>query len=122
VTGPRIAGLVSLSLTCAVLACAGTARAARPLRLEIASEGQGLRLTLVPAANLKLNARLKPALELADGTVLRFDSPHLTSDSSYFAEPPIARLRNRPAAIHGTLRASVCGVNEKVCRAVTVEL
>jgi hypothetical protein len=79
-------------------------------------------VALVPAADLKLNARVKPALELRDGTVLRFDSPHLTSDSAYFAQAPTASLRDHPGAIHGTLRASVCGVNELVCRAITVEL
>lgn len=79
-------------------------------------------MTLVPAADLKLNARLKPALELRDGTLLRFDSPHLTPDSAYFAVPPTAIIPGRPQAVHGTLRASVCGAHEAVCRAVTVEL
>jgi hypothetical protein len=104
------------------LACSNGPRAPQPLHLEIVRAGRDTRVTLVPAADLKLNARLKPALELRDGTLLRFDSPRLTPDSAYFAEPPTATLRDHLGAVHGTLRASVCGVNEAVCRAITVEL
>ncbi len=103
-------------------ACSKEPRAAQPLRLEVARAGRDARVTLIPAPDLKLNARLKPALELRDGTLLRFDSPHLTPDSAYFAQPPTAKLRDHPGAIHGRLRASVCGVNELVCRTITVEL
>ena len=42
-------------------------------------------LRLVAAPGVRINARLKPAIELDDGTVLRFDSPSLTPDSAYFA-------------------------------------
>ena len=104
------------------MACSREPRAPQPLHLEIASAGQDTRLTLIPAADLKLNARLKPALELRDGTLLRFDSPHLTPDSAYFADPPTASLRGHHRTVRGTLRASVCGVNEAVCRSITIEL
>src|SRR3989454_3755497 len=40
-------------------------------------------LRLVVAPGVRINARLKPALELDDGTVLRFDSPLVTPDSAY---------------------------------------
>jgi hypothetical protein len=115
------AALLAVLLACSP-ACSAEPRAALPLRLEITRSGREALVTLVPAAGLKLNARLKPALELRDGTLLRFDSPHLTPDSAYFAQPPTAELRDHTGPIHGTLRASVCGVNELVCRAITVEL
>ncbi|MDQ3136766.1 MAG: hypothetical protein M3Q93_04170, partial [Gemmatimonadota bacterium] len=63
-----------------------------------------------------------PALELSDGTVLRFDAARLTADSAYFTEPTTALLSGRRADVHGTLRASVCRDDEQVCRTVTLEL
>jgi hypothetical protein len=115
------AALLSICLIL-LAACAREPGASQPLRLEIARAGRDVRLTLIAAPDIMVNARLKPALELRDGTLLRFDSAHLTPDSAYFAQPPTANLRNHPGAVHGTLRASVCGVNELVCRAITVEL
>lgn len=76
-------------------------------------------LRLVAAPGARINAQLKPALELANGTVLRFDSPHLTPDSSYFAAAP--ELVPPAGAPHrGTLRASVCPRGERVCRTLTM--
>src|SRR2546426_9944814 len=73
-------------------------------------------LRLVVAPGVRINARLKPALELDDGTVLRFDSPLLTPDSAYYAAPPTAAS---PGGAHrGTLRASVCQPGEGICRSV----
>ena len=73
-------------------------------------------LRLLAAPGVRINARLKPALELDDGTVLRFDSPLLTPDSAYYAAPPTAAS---PAGAHrGTLRASVCQPGEGICRSV----
>jgi hypothetical protein len=66
------------------VACSKEPRGPQALHLEIVRAGRDARLTLVPAPDLKLNARLKPALDLRDGTLLRFDSPHLTPDSSSF--------------------------------------
>lgn len=80
------------------------------------------RLTLIASHDVRLNARLKPALELAGGTVLRFDSPHLTPDSAYFAEPPVAVLPGLQKRVHGTLRASVCDSGGTVCRTLTLRL
>ena len=76
-------------------------------------------LRLVAASGVRINARLKPALELDGGTVLHFDSPHLTPDSAYFAAaptaaPPVSGSR------HGTLRLSVCPSGEKICRLVVM--
>jgi hypothetical protein len=74
-------------------------------------------LRLVAAPGVRINARLKPALELDDGTVVRFDSPRVTPDTAYFAAAPTA-VPPPGAARRGTLRLSVCPSGEKVCRLV----
>ena len=76
----------------------------------------GASLRLVAAPGVRINARLKPALELADATVLRFDSPHLTPDFAYFAATPTAAPPR--GARRGTLRVSVCPSGETVCRSI----
>ena len=97
-----------------VVACGGAACVAAPPPVRVAA---GPPLTLAAAPGVRINARLKPVLELADGTVLRFDSPALTPDSAYFAAaptiaPPVGTRR-------GALRVSVCLPRERVCRLVT---
>ena len=103
-------------------AACGPEPAAPPLRLESAPAGSDTRLTLVPASNLKLSARVKPALELADGRVVEFDSPDLTADSAYFASPPAATLPGRLERVRGTVRASVCENDAPVCRSLELRL
>lgn len=117
--GIRIACAAAITL---LAACSPTPGAEPPLRLETARAGTHTRVTLIPAGHIKLNARLKPALELADGSVLRFDTPRLTPDSAYFAEPPVALLPGRHRRVRGTLRASVCENDAPVCRALVLEL
>jgi hypothetical protein len=102
------------------MACGGGQRAV-PFRLTTSAAGADTRLTLLAAPGYKVNARLAPALELPDGTVLRFDAAR-TADSAYFAEPAHALLAGRHAQVHGTLRASVCRQDELVCRSLTLEL
>ncbi len=92
------------------------------VRLVVQAGAAETRLTLVATPGARINARLKPALEFEDGTVLRFDSPHLTPDSSYFSDAPIATVAGGFRRIHGTLRASVCPEGEKVCRTVEQEI
>jgi len=75
-------------------------------------------LRLVAAPGVQINARLKPALELDDGTVLRFDSPRLTADSAYFAAAPAAATPR--AARRGTLRVSICPSGEGICRSLEI--
>jgi hypothetical protein len=104
------------------VACARAERHPAELRVETSPVGADTKLTLVAGPGLKINARLKPALELPDGTVLRFDSTQLTSDSAYFTEPPSALLAGRLRRLKGTLRASVCGIDEQVCRSITLEI
>ncbi len=104
-------------------ACASPPKpAGAPLHLEASPTGADTQLTLLSAPGLKINARLKPALELPDGRVLRFDSPRLTPDSAYFAEPPSALASGHHTRMHGTLRASVCDENATVCRTVVLDL
>lgn len=128
---PSIAPFASLRVTRArlltvalaiIAACTGRPAESGPLSLTTTPAGPNTRVTLVAEPNVKVNARLAPALELADGTVLRFDAGRLTADSAYFAEPATALLPGRRAAVHGTLRASVCRDDERVCRTVTLEL
>jgi hypothetical protein len=104
-----------------LLGCAGEPNTAG-VHLETARIGANTRVTLLAAPGLRVNARLKPALELSDGRVLRFDSSRLTADSAYFAEPPSALLPGMHSRLHGKLRASVCDAGERVCRSVVVDL
>ena len=106
-------------------ACAGEAARApdadRPLALRAAPAGDSLRLSLVAAPGWKINARVRPVLESADGALLRFDTSRLTADSAYFAEPPVAMVPARAGRrIRGTLRASVCAAGEAVCRVLAL--
>jgi len=113
-----IARLSTLALLALALGCDRT-NAPAPLRIERVG---ATTLALVAAPGLRLNARVKPALELPDGAVLRFDSPHLTADSAYFTRPPTATLPGAVRRVAGRLRASVCSEPELVCRSVMLEL
>jgi hypothetical protein len=112
--------VAALSLCWLTLACAR--EPAGPLRVQIEGAGSDTRITLVPAPGYRINARLKPALELSDGWVLRLDSPDLTADSSYFTQPPSALVHSSKQGVHGQIRASLCDPGESVCRTVVVEL
>jgi len=93
-----------------------------PLKVTAVAAGPDTRLTLIAAPGLKLNARIEPALEFPGGTVIRFQSPHLTPDSAYFAAPPVAVLSGRNRRVHGLLRASVCDSGATFCRTVELRL
>lgn len=121
----RRAGLLALGLMAACAAGrAGAPDDRRPLVLRTEPVGDSLRLSLVAAPGWKINARVKPVLELTGGGLVRFDAPLLTPDSAYFAEPPVAAVaggRGREP-VHGRLRASVCAAGEAVCRVVAMEV
>jgi hypothetical protein len=110
------------ALLAAVAACSAAPPADAPLRLTTAPLGAGTRLILHAAPHLKVNARVAPALELGDGTVLRFLAGRRTADSAYYTEPPSALLPGRHERVHGTLRASVCRDDERICRSLRVEI
>ena len=105
-----------------VVGCRQPHGAQAPLHLTTSVAGPDTRVTLHADPHLKINARLAPALELAGGGVLRFTASQLTPDSAYFIEPPSALLAGHHQQVHGTLHASVCGIDELVCRSVTVKL
>ena len=65
---------------------------------------------------------MKPALELANGTVLRFDSPHVTADSAYFTGAPTVLAPTGMKLTGAVLRASVCPAGKRVCRMVTLAI
>jgi len=97
--------------TLAIAACHG------PPPLVALEAGPPLRLVAAPG--VRINARLKPALELDDGTVLRFDSPRMTPDSAYFAAAPTVAT-TPSGGRHGTLRLSFCPAGERLCRLVVM--
>jgi hypothetical protein len=111
-----------LALGLAAVACDRPPAEPAALHIAIAPAGPDTRLTLHAEPGLKINALLAPALELADGTILRFDAAERTADSAYFATAPTARLAGRHNEVHGTLRASVCREDERLCRSVTLSL
>lgn len=90
------------------------------LRIEARADSGGYQLTLLATPGAKVNARLKPALELEGGGVIRFDQAALTADSGYFAAPPIARLPGPARRLRGRLRVGICPVGEQLCRALVV--
>jgi hypothetical protein len=96
--------------------------AERPLVLHVSPAGASVRLVLLAAPGWKINARVKPVVETADGRRLRLEALRLTPDSAYFAEPPSALVASRSGGIRGTLRASVCAAGEAVCRLMTLDV
>ncbi len=110
---------MSRTLVAVLLIAVAACGPAAPFHLAV-EHGRVSRLRLVGAPGARINARLKPALELEDGTVLRFDSPHLTPDSAYFFDAPTvdAPLGDTPHT--GIVRASVCSAGEQLCRTFAV--
>lgn len=112
--GWRVAALLAF-----LAACSGASDG--PVRVTREKTAAGTRLALVATRAVQINAQLKPALELEDGTVLRFDAAGLTPDSAYFTTAP--ELVLPPGAVaRGKIRVSVCDSGEAVCRLVTVAL
>jgi len=98
----------------AATAC-GYSPAAAPVNLQARSHGGDAILAVVPAGDLRINARVPPAIELAAGGVLRLVRGRVSMDSSYFLEPPW-EVRPPGVPIRGTLRVSFCRPAEAVCR------
>jgi hypothetical protein len=97
-----------------VAAC-GSEPTPPPVVLKAASHAGTAILAVVPAHDLRINARVPPAIELAGGGVVRLARGRVSRDSSYFLEPP---WEVRPAGIpiRGSLRVSFCRADEAVCR------
>jgi hypothetical protein len=117
----RLAGVLIL------LGAAGcAARPASPeaplVRLVGHPAVDGYRLTLIPAAGARINARLPPELELAGGVRVRFEQTALTPDSAYFGAPPEATLERGWHHVTGTLRVGVCPAGLNVCKALAIPI
>ena len=103
-----------------VAAC-GEQSASPPLvRLDVTMQGARAELRLVALGGARINARLKPTLERADGGRIAFDAPGLTADSAYFSEPPVAHVAPWRDRLVGTLRVGVCAAGESFCRSLAL--
>jgi len=113
------AGMLSAT---AAAGCAAPRPSLPLIHLEADDAGGAWRLTLVATAGARINARLKPVLELPGGSRVTFDSPAITPDSGYFTQPPVATLTAGGPRLVGTLRVGVCHVGLRVCRAMTLAI
>lgn len=73
-------------------------------------------IRVIPRRRAKLNALLPPALEWADGRILRLAEGRITSDSAYFASPPSAARPADWSDAPSQLRLSWCSATEALCR------
>jgi hypothetical protein len=91
--------------------------------VSVAVSGQGeQRLAHLNAApGVRINARLRPALEFRDGTVITFEGEESATDSGYFAGSPRAAIGSTRAHT-ATLRASVCPAAQRVCLSVASDV
>jgi hypothetical protein len=123
-TARRVTRRLLAALTAALVGggCRSSAGSAPLLRVASERSAGITTLSLVAAPGIRINARVKPALELPDGTVLRFDSPYQSRDSTFFTRPPTLSLPGGQRRAEGTLRASVCEADELVCRSVVLRL
>ena len=114
--------LALCALVAAAISCARAAPAANsePVTVDVVRTSAGHRVRLIASEGVRINARIKPALELEDGTVLRMDADAITSDSAYFAEPPHAALSGTRTRVAGLLRVSVCVAAASYCQSLEV--
>ncbi len=91
-------------------------------QLTFEPSGRGTLVRLIVPDSQEINARIPPAIELSDGSVLRFAAAGVTPDSAYYTEAPVAWLSYPADTLHGLLRAGICNRGELVCRAVKVRL
>ncbi|MCU0634370.1 MAG: hypothetical protein MUE41_05815 [Gemmatimonadaceae bacterium] len=92
--------------------------------LTIAATWSGDRATLVLATRdgARLNALSPPALELADGRVIRWSGARSAADSDYFTGNVRAEVRAPTRPLRGVLRAVTCPRDARVCRAHEVRV
>jgi hypothetical protein len=114
---------VRAPILAAVLFSAACARdPAHPVEVRVEPGAASTRLRLLPTPGWRINARLPPAFEQADGSVVRLSADSVSADSAYYLEPPAATLPGANRKLRGTLRASVCADGEQVCRPYVVQL
>lgn len=112
----------SLVVLLLLSACSPPPKAAGPLTVRQEPAARGARLLLIAEPGARISAEYTPTLTLDDGTIARFDTTALSSDSAYFAAPPSAMLPGSHGDIHGLVKASVCFEDEAVCRLVKLEI
>ncbi|HEV2086065.1 MAG TPA: hypothetical protein VGR09_13390, partial [Gemmatimonadales bacterium] len=78
--------LLLASLVAAAACESGPAPA--PVRLQAGSLAGEAILAVVPAHDLRINARVPPAIELTTGGIIRLARGRVSVDSNYFLEPP----------------------------------
>lgn len=105
-----------VGITIAASACSRPLNQGAPVRLEVGVEG----LSLHPAIGVRINAKVKPTLELTDGGRITFDQGAVDADSAYFAEPPRAAFHPTGGSVSGTLRVGVCPAGMSVCQSLTL--
>ena len=110
-----------LLLASLVAAACGSGPAPAPVRLQAGSLAGEAILAVVPAHDLRINARVPPAIELAAGGVIRLARGRVSMDSSYFLEPPWD-VRPPGVPVRGALRVSFCRADESVCRSVMLQV
>ncbi len=101
-------------------ACVAPRPDPEPVALEAVNGPSGFTLRLNASPGVRINARLKPALELRDGRNIRFDASALTPDSAYFSEPPRAEVSGARESVAGRLRVSVCPAAASYCQTVEI--
>lgn len=89
--------------------------------LAVSGHGDNRIAHLNAARGVRINARLRPALEFRDGTVITFTGTESTADSGYFAGSPRAAI-GATRAHTATLRASVCPAAQRVCLSVATDV
>jgi hypothetical protein len=112
---PAIVLLSLLGLGC------GAPEPAPDVTVAIHREAGRTTFTLRPAPGVRINARVLPAIEFADGSLLRLTAPTGSADSTYFAAPPSGSV-SHAGRLPGVVRASICREDEAVCRQVVLPL
>jgi len=102
----------------AVAAC-GSDLGSAPVRLVQTRHAGQRTLAVMASPDVRINARLPPAIELSGGSVIRLARGRISSDSSYFLDPPWGIHPGHPV-IRGALRISYCRRDEALCRSVVL--
>lgn len=118
----RLSAMVLLVGTAMPTACGEQREESPPVALEVIPTSSGFGLSLNASPHVKINARLRPTLDLEDGSSIFFVATRVTLDSAYFAESPRAILPGAPARLAGTLRVSICSDTATYCQSVKIPI
>jgi hypothetical protein len=117
---------VQLPLLGLLMACGGQGHAVAPpprslVSLTVTGSGAQRLAELHPAPGVRINARVRPTLELQDGSLIHFTGEERLSDSGYFSGIPAAAIGTTLERT-ALLRASVCPVAERICVSVVTDV